>query len=67
MYLRQLIEICLKCGMNISLEENQCEIVRSNEEIRNEALRNVREKIGGFETSMIENILFNGRLFEFLH
>jgi len=53
--------------MNISLEENQCEIVRSNEEIRNEALRNVREKIGGFETSMIENILFNGRLFEFLH
>lgn len=40
--------------------ENEFEVIKSNEEIRNEVLRNVREKVGGFESSMIDNVLFNG-------
>lgn len=47
--------------------ENEYEVIKSNEEIRNDVLRNVREKVGGFKSAMIENIIYNGQLFEFLH
>ncbi|KAL4472523.1 hypothetical protein ABPG74_018472 [Tetrahymena malaccensis] len=67
MDIKEFVEGCLRYGMDIQMGENEYEVIKSNEEIRNDVLRSVREKIGGFEQPMIDNILFNGQLFEFLH
>ncbi|EAR97698.1 hypothetical protein TTHERM_00621180 (macronuclear) [Tetrahymena thermophila SB210] len=67
MDIKEFVEGCLRYGMDIQMGENEYEVIKSNEEIRNDVLRSVREKVGGFEQPMIDNILFNGQLFEFLH
>ena len=60
MNVKEFVEGCFKYGMDIRLSENEYEVIESNESIRNSMLRNVRAKIGGFESPMIEDILFNG-------
>ncbi|KAL4499887.1 hypothetical protein ABPG72_015236 [Tetrahymena utriculariae] len=65
--IKEFVEGCLRYGMDIQMGENEYEVIKSNEEIRNDVLRSVREKVGGFEQPMIDNILYNGQLFEFLH
>lgn len=57
---KQFVECCLRYGLDIRLSENQYEVIQSNEEIRNEVLRNVRAKMGGFKSPMVEDILYNG-------
>lgn len=58
--IKDFVEGCLRYGMDIEMAENEHEVMKTNEEIKNEVMLNVREKIGGFEFPLIDNILFNG-------